>query len=298
LFVITSLAGCGFTVPSIQEGWQGPDGTKQLEFEIKRSVYCALRSAIQLADKSVTYYGIDPKTGQYVVEPFLPDNWGVQISLLIQVDEVTAFNPGIGVTEPFSNVVTVFNNGNVTTPRSFFFGLGATVSATSTRIDKFNPYYTVEYLRRKETPQSTCIEQNDPFRKDHVSISTSSLLIANDLKAEIDRWLHDAMFTTRALPSYDPSNAMSNGQVPDTVSIDIKFVVVTSGNVNPIWRLMPVAFNNNNNPLLQGGRTRTHDLLITIGVPSIKTDNANLASQFGQAVSSAFSSTPTTSSVP
>jgi hypothetical protein len=213
------------------------------------------------------------------------------------VDEVTAFNPGIGITEPFSNVVTVFKNGNVTTPRSFFFGLGATVSATSTRIDKFFPYYTVEYLRRKERQNSTCIAQNDPFLKDHIAISSSSLLIANDLQTEIDRWLHDAMFTTQALPSYDPSNEKSNGQVPDTVSIDIKFVVVTSGNVNPIWRLMPVTFNNNNNPLLQGGRTRTHDLLITIGAPGTKTDNASLASQFGQAVSSALSSTPTTSPI-
>src|SRR5215469_11794826 len=107
LFVITSLGGCGFTVPSIQEGWQGPDGTRELEFEIKRSVYCS-RSAIKLVDEKVTYYAKDPKTDQYVVEPFLPGNWGVQISLLIQVDEVTAFNPGIGITEPFSNVVTVF----------------------------------------------------------------------------------------------------------------------------------------------------------------------------------------------
>lgn len=291
LVVVTGLASCGFSVPSIQEGWQGADGTRELEFEIKKSIYCDLRNAVQRTNGEVI---------TSTTQPIIPYNWGVQISLLLQVDEITAFNPGIGITQPFSNVVTVFSNGNVTTPRSFSIGLGATIQSTSTRIDKFNPYYTIDWLMHKDTEDSPCLPVNDPFfgaigsggeplpSSERRATTFSSSLLENDLG--IPKWLEDAMFTNKVLPSHDPSAATSDGKTPDTVSIEIKFVVVTSGNINPMWRLVPVTFNNGALSLVQAGRTRTHDLLITIGPPDLKTANSNLASQIGQAFSSALTS--------
>jgi hypothetical protein len=288
-------------VPSIQEGWQGPDGTKELEFEIKKSIYCELRHAVQQTNTEWQVSVQDPQTHTTTTpKPIIPYNWGVQISLLLQVDEVTAFNPGIGITVPFSNVVTVFSNGNVTTPRSFSIGLGATIQSTSTRIDKFNPYYTIDWLMQKDAITSPCLPKNDPVfgligsggaplpPSEHRATNFSSPLLENDLG--ITKWLEDAMFTNVVLPSHDPAATTSAGQTPDTVSIEIKFMVVTSGNINPMWKLVPVTFNNGALSLVQAGRTRTHDLLITIGPPDEKTANSNLASQIGQAFSSALTS--------
>jgi hypothetical protein len=281
------LTGCGFSVPSIQEGWQGPEGTEALEFEIKKTIYCQLKEAIRIVEE-IKYSYQDNTTKQVISEVLVPNDWIAQISLLLQVDEATAFNPGIGITQPFANSVSKFSNGTVTTPQLFSLGLGATVSGTSTRIDKFNPYYTIEYLRIPNTPQSVCVNpKNDPFLNNPQTSSFGSLLIESDLG--IIRWLHDAAITDRLLRSAGPA--------PKTTpySIEIKFVVVTSGNINPVWKLIPVTFNNGSNSLLTGARTRTHDVIITIGPPDQNTLNSHLASQVGQAFSSALSSTPTTS---
>jgi hypothetical protein len=74
------------------------------------------------------------------------------------------------------------------------------------------------------------------------------------------------------------------GAAPDTLSIEIKFIIVTSGNVTPTWKLLRVSANTTGN-LLSLGRTRTHDLIITIGPNNQQTLNTHLASQIGNAVS-------------
>jgi hypothetical protein len=87
------------------------------------------------------------------------------------------------------------------------------------------------------------------------------------------------MFTKRALPS------VGSGSSPDTVSLEIKFVIVSSGNLTPTWKLVRLTANNGAGPLFATGRTRTHDLIITIGPANQMTLNTHLASQIGQAVS-------------
>lgn len=289
-FASIFLTGCGFSVPPIQEGWQGPNGTEALEFEIKKTIYCQLKEAIRRVEE-LQYSYQDNTTHQTISEVLIPNDWIAQISLLLQVDETSAFNPGIGITQPFANSVTRFLNGNVTTPQSFSLGLGVTVSGTSTRIDKFNPYYTIEYLRTPNTSQSVCVNpKNDPFLNNPQTTGFGSLLIESDLG--IIRWLHDAAITDRLLRSAGPTSKTS------PYSIEIKFVVGTSGSINPVWKLIPVTFNNGSSSLLTGGRTRTHDVIITIGPPDQNTFNSNLASQVGQAFSSALISTPGTISTP
>ena len=82
-----------------------------------------------------------------------------------------------------------------------------------------------------------------------------------------------------------------NGAKSDTVSLEIKFIIVTSGNITPTWKLVRVSANTGSSPLFAAGRTRTHDLIITIGPKSTDTANTHLASQIGQAVSSGNQST-------
>lgn len=57
-------------------------------------------------------------------------------------------------------------------------------------------------------------------------------------------------------------------------SYDIKFGIVSSGNVNPSWKLINLSTNASGAPLFSAGRTRTHDLTLTFG-PS--TDQPTLA---------------------
>ena len=38
--VATLLSGCGVAVPDIKEPWDGPYGTRQIEFEVKKTVSC------------------------------------------------------------------------------------------------------------------------------------------------------------------------------------------------------------------------------------------------------------------
>jgi hypothetical protein len=268
-------------VPDIKEFWQGADATRKIEFEIKKQVFCDLKHAIAEIDKVYTYKDYDPNTGAMTIKEFLPNNWGVQISLLLQVDESTSFNPGVALTTPFANGITKFSNGSVTIPQSFSLGLGATASSTSTRIDKFNPFYTVAFLRTPDSDGSICkAAENDPVVPPNEQPQRGSFLLQSELG--IGKWLQDAMFITDALPSNDPSG--SPNKTPDTVSVEIKFVVTTNANINPIWKLVPITVNNGALSLLTTGRIRTHDLLITAGPPGTVTDNASLSGQIGQAV--------------
>ncbi len=79
---------------------------------------------------------------------------------------------------------------------------------------------------------------------------------------------------------------------PDTLTLEIKFVIVSSGNVTPTWKLVRVSANTSSTPLFAIGRTRTHDVIITIGPPGQQTANTHLASQIGVSVANALQSTP------
>lgn len=74
------------------------------------------------------------------------------------------------------------------------------------------------------------------------------------------------------------------GFAQDSVSQEIKFIIVSSGNIQPTWKLVQVSANTGNTPFFSTGRTRTHDLIITIGPPTTRTANDFLASQIGQAI--------------
>src|SRR5262249_15293711 len=153
--------------------------------------------------------------GKKIKKQIIPNDWGAQVSLLLQVDESTALNPGIAITKPLENAITHFSNGNVTTPQSFSMGLGGTLSSSATRIDKFDPYYSIAFLKKKPTKDSPCIPKNDPYLMNREIPASSSPLIQSNLG--IQKWLTEAMFTNIFLPSVG-SSASPNKDAPDTVS--------------------------------------------------------------------------------
>jgi len=322
LVVPSFLVGCGLAVPDIKEPWDQdiPPGTlspnqttkwsgaAQLELEIKKRIYCELRDAVDAVNK--IDYKVDNKPAK-----MLPDNWGVQVAISLEVDENSALTPGVSLNTPMHNGIVNFAGeylgpatvaggglltavpatqfGALATPQSYAFGLGATLSSTASRIDQFDPYWSIGYLSAPEPPQ-TCSE--DPF-KGLNPVRSSPL--TSDLG--IRDWLVGAMMVNTLYPSdvdvpksfsvasssgksKKSSGGSASGKQPDTVSVDIKFVIVTSGNVTPSWKLVRVSANNNA-PFFSTGRTRTHEVIITIGPNNETSANTQLSSKIGQAVS-------------
>ena len=93
------------------------------------------------------------------------------------------------------------------------------------------------------------------------------------------------------LLSVDNRGIEAKHKKEEAVSYEVKFVIVSNGEVTPVWSLVRVTANNRL-PLFRTGRTRTHDLIITIGpqtdgAPTPAASNTHLASQMGNAVSNA-----------
>jgi hypothetical protein len=401
-------------VPNIKESWDADipgtpaeDGKKprvpvagagQIEFEIKRQIYCELKEAVRNANY---YYQRSGSDQPY--KPFLPNDWGAFVSLSLQVDESSSLNPGVAFNVPMANAISTFGVVNKTaittsTPQSFSLGFGGNLSSTATRIDKFDPYWTIAYLSKPVTDVGVCNrppdnpDKNDPFVMQHYTPAKSSPLIVSDLG--LTPWLLGALFTNNGLHSVIGSDApdkkmlaeerkflwsrgYSHNQIvsiiasgalssdvsglekkgytrdeivnyldkgispvaleqyktqgyepdeinkivavkvkaaegkqqgsggagsttPDIISIEIKFIIVSNGNVTPTWKLLRISANTGNTPLFNLGRTRTHDVIITIGPNNQTTANTHLASQIGNAVSNsnqAIFATPQSNSV-
>src|SRR5436190_15683816 len=80
------LAGCGLSVPDLKEVWDSPEGTKQLEFEIKKRIFCELSAAVRSVNRKYTVQSRSKAGEPLETTAFLPDDWGAQVSLSLQVD--------------------------------------------------------------------------------------------------------------------------------------------------------------------------------------------------------------------
>lgn len=352
-FVSCSLTGCGLGVPDLKEAWDqdylGDEATNtppiagagQIEFEIKKHVWCELKDAVQAAN---SFAVIEKTNGKTVGDPnrVIPNNWAAEVTLNLEVDESSALNPGVSLNTPIQNGITNFTHefigtGTavqntaattmiapfVSTPQSYAFGLGGTLSSTATRTDKFDSHWSIGHLMKPITNEGVCNTdhpENDPFVGIGVAPAKSSPLIVSNLG--LKQWLIGAMFTNKILPSdapphYTPDEIRAQLQAqgykpaeivqalgtkaavasgagtggasapkPDTVSIEIKFIIISNGNVTPTWKLVRVSANTGQSPLFATGRTRSHDLIVTIGPDTPATASTHQASLIGYAVSS------------
>ena len=218
LLASSALTGCGTMVPDIKEAWDTDipatattmpvPGAGQIEFEIKKQIYCELRGAVNAANQ---YH---QKTGDAgaQLQTILPKDWGALVSLTLTVDEFSALNPGATFTDPMANAINTFGVVNkvpvtTSTPQLFSLGAGGTLSSTATRTDKFDPYYTKELPRPLDNRDpyydvSMCNPskpENDPLVAKGNSPAKSSLLISSQLG--LTQWLLGALFTNDAIPS-------------------------------------------------------------------------------------------------
>jgi hypothetical protein len=314
---LLGLTGCGLSVPKIAEAWDADKpaqaeprtpakvpGTAQIEWEIKKRIYCDLKDAVQKVNQ------LSPAVLP-VGEWLIPLNWSALLSLTLQVDETSGLNPGVTLNEVLPNASKVFgpgSTGTVTTSQSFSLGFGGTLSSTATRTDKFDPYWSIVFLMIPNTPRSICLPGNDPLiGRGWTAASSSPFILESDLG--IYDWLLGATQVGNALksegaPPSGSSGGGGGGGSPgksggggggggggspgrDAISYEVKFVIVSSGSVTPTWKLLRISANTGSAPFFSTGRTRTHDLIITIGPANQHTSNSNLALQVGNAVGNA-----------
>ncbi|UPJ53445.1 hypothetical protein IVB30_20275 [Bradyrhizobium sp. 200] len=110
------------------------------------------------------------------------------------------------------------------------------------------------------------------------------MLLTSDL--DIKEYLIGAGKAAVLLPSSLPP-AKGGGSVKlDVYSYDIKFAVVSNGNINPSWKLVNLSTNTSGASLFAAGRTRTHDLTLTFGPgtdqPTLPALQAHFTSQVVQ----------------
>lgn len=236
------LAGCGISVPQIQEPWEGTETYSDftagglLEYRVKRKVYCGIVDAVLAGRES----------------GFLPSGWAAQVTLSLQADEGGSVNPGASIINP------IFPS------QSFTLGLGAGLSSQSTKESKAGSYWELDRLQSRT--RNPCPEEKE-------SEKGSSLFLVNELG--VSEWFVDSLRTRNFLPSSEGSKG-DPFYKQDYLSYHIRFVVISSGSVNPVWKMVRLTSGNGGLPLLSASRTRTHDLLLTFG-PTFKAGALNLA---------------------
>jgi hypothetical protein len=297
-----SLCACGLSVPQIPEVWDrgDPDATQHMEMQIKRAIFCELREAVTEARRRYQYQNYS--AGKVVTRPSdqpVPDAWGAQVTLTFTVDEVSKVNPGVSLLSPLPPA---------SAGQTFAFGLGGTASSQATRVDKFQTFYTIGQIANVFSKNNVCAVRPDGILGQPGS---SSPFVTSDLG--IRQWLPAAtavsgfLRSTRKAEDGEGAPLGSAGSfASDSISYDIKFVVTTDLNATPVWKLVRVT-TSQSPAFFDTSRTRTHDLLITIGPgateavkgpkgkivkrtvgPSQSAASSHLAQEIGNAVAAAI----------
>jgi hypothetical protein len=301
-------AGCGTGVSQLPEIWDRADpfATGHMEMQIKAAIFCEMRRgallARQLNSIDNNYNGKDVTAADDL--PF-PDNWGAQITLTLTADEKTTLTPTASFKTPLVPVIAHLQSIS----QSFALNAGGTLSSQNVRYDKFDFYYTASDLINNAAPSDICGTPPTTL----LGPPSSSSPFVDGSQLGIADWLPGAIAVSIFQRS---SRAAKNGEGPplgtagsfasDSATYDNKFVIVSSGNVTPSWNL--VRIGTGTSPFFDLNRTRTHELLITVGPgateqkkdkatgkivrknigPSSSAVNSHFASQIGSAVAAAI----------
>jgi hypothetical protein len=284
--VASALTGCGTLVPEIEELWGSPADVSIKVNAIVGQVQCELREAVLYLlaeDERVAQLNPRLPNGKLDLKLQWLKKWSAQVTLTLTIIESTALNPGATLNTPLNNGNIRYGSTTITVPQSYSFGIGGTLSSAATRIDTITDIYNLnDFATGKPTPGRTCVPAKH---------ANGDLFVQSDLK--LKQWLSEAVLGlyTETLEKFPtkPDTSVKNG----FLSHDIKFEIISSGNLTPTWKLVRVSTNNGNLPLFSTSRDRTQDLAITMGPTapqglSVPAQNAALAAQIGAAVAAAI----------
>lgn len=301
-----TLAGCGTGVSQLTEAWdRDPNATQAMEKQIKRAIFCQLRTAAKLAasvDTTKNYYGGKNVTGP--ADEF-GDTWGIQTTITLTADEKTAFTPNISFKDPLEPVKSFGQNVS----QSFSAGFSGALSSQNVRYDKYSFYYTVHDLINDKGEEDICVHPPGNLGPPSTSspfVDASNLGIGEWLPAAVSVSMFQR--SSRIAPNGEgPALGTSGTFSPDSATYDNKFVIISDGNATPTWNLLRVGTSGTS--LIDFNRTRTHELLITIaqsqtalvedpkthkkrlvstGTPSQAAVDSHFASEIGSAISAAI----------
>jgi hypothetical protein len=258
LVSLLALAGCGSRTPPISD-YGDEAKTQELIHAIVHSVHCEIFNAVG---------SVIPDSWK-APDEFLED-WGAEVLLTLQIDEITALNPNGVWSIP------------LTPPNFFTFGFGGAISQHATRIEKLNFFYSVDEIQALKKNHMSCTVPPNP----------GSMLVQSDLG--LRQWLQAEYIGIKTEEFRIPTQADSVFK-QNVLQHEIKFDLLASGNITPGFKIVNVNVNQTGS-LFSTSRERVHDLLITLG-PIDKNavtgliasaENAHLASQ----ISARLSTTP------
>jgi hypothetical protein len=253
LLAISLLTGgCGIVSPQIQEFWGTPQDAGLMQQRLVGRISCELRQAVYKLywDDQAAY-----KRGEHPLRYAFLKSWLAQIELILTIEEKSSLNPQVSLIDPLPNATTFFSGGrSIETSRSFTLGFGGSLANTATRIDKIYLKYKVSEFVNIQNTNRTC----DPPQ------TNGSLFITSELG--IYDWLRGAVSVAVAEGPESQVEAQARfAATAEALSHDIKFQIVTSGNVNPTWKL--VRFGTDSSPLANASRDRAQPLILTLAPP-------------------------------
>lgn len=281
------LGGCGTSVPRIQDVTDERE-TPLIIDSIVSKANCELQSAIQqaiLSDEEAAEVAKAHHLTQGRRIEWL-DKWIADIVLTITIDEKSGLSPGITTNSLIESVPVVFaNKTTLPTAQSVSVGLGATVSADATRKDTlewlidFSKFTDPASMKLASGARQAVRDANHGVipRGMVIGCQRKGSLIEGDL--QISDWLAGETIESYVpnLPS-DVDKRVSDYQADlyaaakaskkGVLGHDVTFVLLYSGNVNPSWKLIRISGNTGTTPFLSGQRTKTQDLLLTLGPPA------------------------------
>jgi hypothetical protein len=309
LFGLTgNICGCGTYVPGLQEFYD-PQDTQTMVDAIVSDVQCEVQSSVQFLILDDQDAADAAKALGKDQEPSLTwlKKWDAQITLTLTIDEKSTFSPGVSLNEVLRSALNKFPSGTVTTPQSSSIGFGGTGSADGTRketltwlidFQRFTDKTSLGVARKERDRLYEAARETGSSTIPSPCNAQNGILIQSDLK--LREWLYAVMLPAFVQGGIHPNYAASLAaeakvSKKDVISHEITFVILYSANVTPTWKLVTYTANTSS-PLFNAQRTRTQDLLITMGpsaggAPSQAVQNATLASQIGIAVANALRNT-------
>ena len=256
------LSACGVWAPEIVLD-SDPNATSFFVNAIVNHVRCELRYAVRYA----VWYDIQNARQQPDHKRRIPwlERWGAKLALKLLVKEGGSINPSLSLISPFP------------LEQSYTTALGGSVSAQATRTINLEFYYdfSSEFLGRNF----------DRTRPPEKCVPPGSFQIEGDLK--IAQFIDMATF-----PFYLPGNI--SPKPPDATSQEIEFIVSFDGNISPTWKLVRVAAGGGSSGMFDANRSRTHDIIVSIG-PSfggVPSDELNQTHYLARQQSNLFSISP------
>lgn len=235
-------------MPDIREAWEPIAISREMELSIKQQIFCEIIDAVRVVNNR---YKIPETPSQKAI----PDNYGVQLQYSLTIDESTAVNPSINLTRTLPSA-RIFD---VNIGQNLGLSTGLNLSSTATRTDTFYSYYNIGRIAAPGA-NSWCHDSSQR------NLDGSSPLLKVDLG--IERYLLGAVWSAAGVPSSEPPKGKKDLKL-DVYSYEIKFVVLSNGSLNPSIKLASVSTNGGSPPFLTGGRTRTHDMILTFGPSEI-----------------------------